>query len=68
MLLRVRVLEQAECLITNHLSENGIKIPHYITIKDIQSQGLALTTNRKLSATTDTARKLCNKSQIKLLI
>ena len=57
-LLRDKLLLQAEHLIQSHLVENGIKVPSYVTTRVIQCQDLALTTEWKLSGTTETAWKL----------
>ena len=54
-LLRDKLLLQAEHLIQSHLAENGIKVPSYVTTRVIQCQDLALTTEWKLSGTTETA-------------
>ena len=52
-LLCDKVLSQAE-----HLVENGITVPSYVTTRVIQYQDLALATEWKLSGTTETAWKL----------
>ena len=57
-LLRDKVLLQAEHLIQSHLVENGIKVSSYVTTRVIQRQEMALTTECKLSGTTETAWKL----------